>query len=42
MALVEVMGIVLSLVYVMRGETVRVISFRVASKKERAFYAEQQ
>lgn len=38
-ALVEVAGVILSLVYVMRGKTVRVISFRRAGKRERSLYA---
>lgn len=37
-ALVEVIGVVLALVYVERGETVRAISLRRASKAERRFY----
>jgi len=37
-ALVEVMGIMLALVYVVRGETVRAISLRRASKAERRLY----
>jgi uncharacterized DUF497 family protein len=37
-ALVEVMGVILVLVYVERGETVRAISLRRASKAERKFY----
>ena len=37
-ALVEVMGVVLALVYVERGETVRAISLRRASKAERILY----
>jgi uncharacterized DUF497 family protein len=37
-ALVEVMGVVLALVYVERGETVRAISLRRASKAERKIY----
>ena len=37
-ALVDVMGVVLALVYVKRGETVRVISLRRASKAERKLY----
>lgn len=37
-ALVEVMGVVLVLVYVKRGATVRVISLRRASKSERRLY----
>lgn len=40
MALVEMAGEVLSLVYVLRGNTVRVISFRRASRRERRLYAE--
>ena len=41
-ALVEVGGVILSLVYTIRGERVRVISFRVASRKERKLYANQE
>ena len=37
-ALVEVVGVVLALVYVERGETVRAISLRRASKAERILY----
>lgn len=37
-ALVEVMGVVLVLVYTKRGETIRAISLRRASKAERKFY----
>jgi uncharacterized DUF497 family protein len=40
LALVEVAGTVLSLVYVMRGKTVRVISFRRAGRRERSLYAD--
>ena len=36
----EVGGRVLVLVYTIRGETVWVISYRVASRKERMFYYE--
>jgi uncharacterized DUF497 family protein len=43
MALVEVAGVVLVLVYVMRQpDTVRVISLRRASKQERILYANWQ
>ncbi|MEY4717608.1 MAG: hypothetical protein RL563_226 [Pseudomonadota bacterium] len=38
MALVDLMGVVLALVYVERGETVRAISLRRASKAERRLY----
>ncbi len=38
MAMVEVAGTVLVLVYVKRGDDVHVISFRRASRKERRFY----
>ena len=41
-AMVEVAGRVLSLAYVPRGEDIRVISFRVASRKERKSYERQQ
>jgi len=37
-ALVEVQGKILSLVYVVRGYNIRVISFRKASRKERRTY----
>ncbi len=37
-ALVELMGVVLALVYVKRGSKVRVISLRRASKTERKLY----
>jgi uncharacterized DUF497 family protein len=40
MALVEMAGEVLSLVYVLRGKSVRVISFRRASRRERILYVE--
>jgi uncharacterized protein len=40
-ALAEVDGTVRLLVYTMRGEAVRCISFRAASDKERRFYYEQ-
>ncbi|MDR3762981.1 MAG: BrnT family toxin [Acidobacteriota bacterium] len=38
MAMVEIAGTVLVLVYVQRGQDVRAISFRRASRKERRFY----
>lgn len=38
MAMVELAGTVLVLVYVLRGDNVRVISFRRASRAERRFY----
>lgn len=38
LALVEVAGRVLALVYTKRGENVRVISFRNASREERVIY----
>lgn len=41
-AMVEVMGVVLVLVYVERGEAVRAISLRRASKQERKRYAALQ
>jgi len=41
-ALVEIGGNVLSLVYVLRGGNVRVISFRYASRKERRVYGVQR
>ena len=37
-AMVEVVGVVLVLVYVERGEDIRAISLRRASKTERRFY----
>jgi uncharacterized DUF497 family protein len=39
-AVIEITGIFLALVYVERGEDVRIISFRNASRKERKLYAE--
>ena len=41
-AIVEIAGRALSLVYVERGNNVRIISFRVASRKERRAHEEQQ
>jgi len=41
-ALVEIGGNVLSLVYVLRGGNVRVVSFRYASRKERRVYGIQR
>lgn len=38
LALVEVAGVLLSLVYAMRGKTVRAISFRRAGRRERKYY----
>jgi uncharacterized DUF497 family protein len=38
MALVELDGIVLALVYAVRGYNIRIISFRKASRKERRIY----
>jgi len=38
LALVEVAGILLSLVYVVRGEAIRIISFRRAGRRERKYY----
>ena len=38
LAFVEPAGAVLALVYTQRGESIRVISFRVASRGERRFY----
>ncbi len=38
LAIVEVNGILLSLVYVERGKTIRVISFRRAGRRERRYY----
>ena len=37
-AIVEAFGMVLTLVYVVRGYNVRIISFRKASRKERRIY----
>ncbi len=37
-ALVELNGIVLALVYAVRGYNIRIISFRKASRKERRIY----
>lgn len=41
-ALVEVMGVVLALVYVERGKEIRVISLRRASRAERKLYENEQ
>ena len=41
-AMVEVMGVVLVLVYVVRNQDVRAISLRRASKQERKYYANLQ
>ena len=41
-AMVEMAARVLSLVYVKRGDDIRVISFRVASRRERRAYEQQQ
>lgn len=41
-ALVEVAGNILSLVYVLRGLNVRVISLRLASRRERRIYGIQR
>ncbi len=40
MALVELFGVVLVLIYVIRGSNLRAISLRRASKIERKFYVE--
>jgi uncharacterized DUF497 family protein len=40
LAIVELAGVLLVLVYVLRGDSVRVISFRRASRRERKLYAE--
>jgi uncharacterized protein len=37
-AIVEVLGVTLALVYVVRGYNIRIISFRRASRKERRIY----
>lgn len=42
LAMVEQAGRVLSLVYVRRGDDIRLISFRVASRRERRAYEQQQ
>ena len=41
-ALVEVMGVVLALAYVERGQEIRVISLRRASRAERKLYENEQ
>jgi hypothetical protein len=41
-ALVEIAGNVLSLVYTLRAQNVRVISFRYASRRERRVYGIQR
>lgn len=41
-ALVKVVDRVLLLVYTLRGEDVRIISFRVASREERAHYEREK
>ena len=41
-ALVEIAGNVLSLAYILRGQNVRVISFRLASRRERRIYGIQR
>lgn len=38
LALVELAGRVLALIYTKRGESVRIISFRIASREERRLY----
>jgi uncharacterized DUF497 family protein len=37
-AIVEILGVTLTLVYVVRGYNIRIISFRKASRKERRIY----
>lgn len=37
-AIVELHGVILTLVYVVRGYNIRIISFRKASRKERRIY----
>lgn len=37
-AIVEVQGVILTLVYVIRGYNIRIISFRKASREERRIY----
>ena len=37
-AVVEIHGVILTLVYVVRGYNIRIISFRKASRKERRIY----
>ncbi len=41
LAMVEMLGTVLALVYVERGDYVRIISFRRASRRERNRYSQQ-
>ena len=41
-AMVEIRGLILALVYVERGEDVRVISFRYASRRERRRYEKRR
>lgn len=41
-ALVKVVNRILLLVYILRGEDVRVISFRVASREEREHYEREK
>lgn len=38
LAMVREVGMILALVYTLRDETVRVISFRIASRRERKLY----
>lgn len=41
-AMVEIWGLILALVYVERGDDVRVISFRYASRRERRRYEKKR
>jgi uncharacterized protein len=41
-AMVEIAGRVLTLIYVERGNDIRVISFRAASRKEREIYEREK
>jgi uncharacterized DUF497 family protein len=42
LAMVEIAGRVLTLIYTERGKDVRVISFRIASRKERRIYEREK
>lgn len=42
LAMVEIAGRVLTLIYTKRGRDVRVISFRIASRKERRIYEREK
>lgn len=41
LAMVREMGMILALIYVRRDDDVRVISFRIASRRERRFYEKE-